>query len=206
MLIIQVSLHQKKKRFLNNFMKKILVISFLSFLLLISPVKSGGIGQGELKLSQQMVDWFIKYVKLSGGKKPSVFLVTTDGVTGIYWQCPHGTCRPGSHTQEIKDCERRFNRKCAIFAKRRTVKWKNGINKGNKESVFKSKWSETQIKEKLTELGFLGNKTQKIEKKEASQTKGDGDITKQLTNLIEMYESGTVTEEEFKKAKKKLLD
>lgn len=199
-------MHQKKKRFLNNFMKKILVISFLSFLLLISPVKSGGIGQGELKLSQQMVDWFIKYVKLSGGKKPSVFLVTTDGVTGIYWQCPHGTCRPGSHTQEIKDCERRFNRKCAIFAKRRKVKWKNGINKGNKESVFKSKWSETQIKEKLTELGFLGNKTQKIEKKEASQTKGDGDITKQLTNLIEMYESGTITEEEFKKAKKKLLD
>ena len=199
-------MHQKKKRFLNNFMKKILVISFLSFLLLISPVKSGGIGQGELKLSQQMVDWFIKYVKLSGGKKPSVFLVTTDGVTGIYWQCPHGTCRPGNHTQEIKDCERRFNRKCAIFAKRRKVKWKNGINKGNKESVFKSKWSETQIKEKLTELGFLGNKTQKIEKKEASQTKGDGDITKQLTNLIEMYESGTITEEEFKKAKKKLLD
>ena len=187
-------------------MKKILVISFLSFLLLISPVKSGGIGQGELKLSQQMVDWFIKYVKLSGGKKPSVFLVTTDGVTGIYWQCPHGTCRPGGHIQEIKDCERRFNRKCAIFAKRRTVKWKNGINKGNKESVFKSKWDETQIKEKLTELGFLGNKTQKIEKKEASQTKGDGDITKQLTNLIEMYESGTITEEDFKKAKKKLLD
>ena len=199
-------MHQKKKRFLNNFMKKILVISFLSFLLLISPVKSGGIGQGELKLSQQMVDWFIKYVKLSGGKKPSVFLVTTDGVTGIYWQCPHGTCRPGSHTQEIKDCERRFNRKCAIFAKRRTVKWKNGINKGNKESVFKSKWSETQIKEKLTELGFLGNKTQKIEKKEASQTKGDGDIATQLKNLVEMYESGTITEEEFKKAKKKLLD
>ena len=131
-------MHQKKKRFLNNFMKKILVISFLSFLLLISPVKSGGIGQGELKLSQQMVDWFIKYLKLSGSKQPMVFLVTTDGVTGLYWQCPHGTCRPGGHTQEIKDCERRFNRKCAIFAKRRTVKWKNGINKGNKESVFKS--------------------------------------------------------------------
>ena len=187
-------------------MKKILGILFLSFILLTSPAKSGAIGKGELKLSSQMVDWFIKYVKLGGGKRPMVFLVSTDGVTGIYWQCPHGTCRSGGHIQEIKDCERRFDRKCAIFAKRRTVKWKNGINKGNKESVFKSKWSETQIKAKLTELGFLGSKKQKIEKKEASQTQDAGDITKQLTNLIEMYESGTITEEEFKKAKKKLLD
>ncbi len=64
-------------------MKIFLGIIFLSLLILTSPVKSSGIGQGELKLSQQMVDWFIKYVKLSGGKKPRVFLVTTDGVTGI---------------------------------------------------------------------------------------------------------------------------
>ena len=187
-------------------MKKILGILFFSFILLTSPVKSEGIGKGELKLSPQMVDWFIKYIKLSGNKKPSVFLVTTDGVTGIFYHCPHGSCRPGSAVIEIKDCERRYDRECAIFAKRRTVKWKNGINKGNKESVFKSKWSETQIKAKLTELGFLGNKNQKIEKKEASQTNDASDITKQLTNLIEMYESGSINKEEFEKAKKKLLD
>ena len=97
-------------------------------------------------------------------------------------------------------------KKCNIFAKGRTIKWRNGINKGNKESRFKSKWSETQIKAKLTELGFLGNTTQKIEKKQTSQTNDTIDITKQLKNLIEMYESGTITKEEFEKAKKKLLN
>ena len=133
-------------------------------------------------------------------------LLSINGVTGIFWQCPHGSCRSSSHTEEIKECERLYDRECAIFAKRRTVKWKNGINKGTKESKFNSKWNEKKIIAQLTELGFLGNATQKIEKIQTSQTNDNSDITKQLKNLIEMYESGAITKEEFIKAKKKLLN
>ena len=42
-----------------------------------------------------------------------------------------------------------------MFAKGRTIKWSNGINKGGKESKFNSKMSESEMKAKLVELGFL---------------------------------------------------
>ena len=185
-------------------MKKFLTILILIFALQV-PSLASDYGKGELKLSPQVVGWFIKYVKLGTGKKPSVFLVTTDGATSMYWQCPYSRCAPGNYKIEIEHCENRHGKECAVFARRRTVKWKNGINKGNKESKFNSKWSETQIEAKLTELGFLGNTAQKIEKKQTSQTNDTSDITKQLKDLIKMYESGTITKEEFEKAKKKLL-
>jgi hypothetical protein len=185
-------------------MKKFLTILILIFTLP-TPSLASDFGKGELKLSPQVVGWFIKYVKLGTGKKPSVFLVTTDGATSMYWQCPYSRCAPGNYKIEIEHCENRHGKECAVFARRRTVKWKNGINKGNKESKFNSKWSETQIEAKLTELGFLGNTVQKIEKKQTSQTNDASDITKQLKDLIKMYESGTITKEEFEKAKKKLL-
>jgi hypothetical protein len=185
-------------------MKKFLTILILIFALQV-PSLASDYGKGELKLSPQVVGWFIKYVKLGTGKKPSVFLVTTDGATSMYWQCPYSQCAPGNYKIEIEHCENRHGKECAVFARRRTVKWKNGINKGNKESKFNSKWSETQIEAKLTELGFLGNTVQKIEKKQTSQTNDASDITKQLKDLIKMYESGTITKEEFEKAKKKLL-
>jgi len=186
-------------------MKKLLGIMLLSFILLTFPAKSGSIGKGELKLSSQTVEWFIKYIKLSGNNKPGTFLVTLDGVGSFYFQCPHGDCRDNSK-YEIKECEKYYNKECAIFARKRTVKWKNGINTGKKESRFKSKWSDAEIKAKLSELGFFGNVTQKIEKIQTSQTNDANDITKQLTNLIEMYESGSISKEEFEKAKKRILD
>ena len=49
-----------------------------------------------------------------------------------------------------------FKKECKVFAKRRIVKWKNDINPGKgKESKFNSKWSDTKIRERLNELGFL---------------------------------------------------
>ena len=55
-------------------------------------------------------------------------------------------------------------------------------------------------KKKIRQIQMLNKKIQ------TSQTNDTSDITKQLTNLIEMYESGSITKEEFEKAKKKLLD
>ena len=42
-----------------------------------------------------------------------------------------------------------------IFAKKRTIVWDNDINPmTRKESKISSKWSRSQVIEKLTELGF----------------------------------------------------
>jgi hypothetical protein len=90
------------------------------------------------------------------------------------------------------------------------VKWQNGINSGHyKKSSIKSKWSDAEIRAKLTEMGFLGGNTSstttttpKITKK----IKQSGDIVSQLKDLKDLLDSGVLTKEEFTKAKKKLLN
>ena len=53
----------------------------------------------------------------------------------------------------------KLEKNCKKFAWKRTVKWKNGINPARgKASTFNSKWSDSQMYEKLTELGFYNNK------------------------------------------------
>jgi hypothetical protein len=149
-------------------MKKFLGIVVLG-LMFFSPsnVKAGFIGSGEIKLSPTAVQAFIDYIKMKD--IPRLFLVPIDGSSAFTWRCPHGiTCVAGGYTQEIAKCERYFKKDCALFAKFRTVKWNNGINKGKKESKFSSKMSGTEIKAKLTALGFLGKTTStttKVEKK-----------------------------------------
>ena len=46
----------------------------------------------------------------------------------------------------------------------------------------------------------------KKSKEEVKQTDDSNDIIQQLKDLNEMYKSGTLTKEEFTKAKKKLLN
>ena len=72
-----------------------------------------------------------------------------------------------------EDRIRDLPKNCKIFAKRRTIKWKNGINPGKgKMSRINSKLDLNGLKAKLTELGFYGNTTttKKIEKKETKKT------------------------------------
>ena len=187
-------------------MKKFLGILVLGLFFISSPAKSGAIGQGELKLKPFIVDHFIQYINGKKGKKPAKFFILNNGENAWYVYCAHSQCRPGGDNQDINWCENITKKNCKIFAKRRTIKWKNGINKGNKYSRFNSKWSKAEFIAKLTELGFYGETTQKIEKTQTSQTSDTSDITKQLKSLVQMYESGTITQEEFEKAKKKLLD
>ena len=153
-------------------MKKLLAILVLSLMLVSSPVNSGQMGSGELTLSQGAVNAWMEYIK--GGlnqKNPDVFLISTDGKNSFYYYCNYPQCAPGNNFLDIQACERRFKGKeCKIFARRRTIKWRNSINKGNKKSRFNSKMSEAEVKAKLTELGFLegttNTKTKEEKKKE----------------------------------------
>ena len=106
-----------------------------------------------------------------------------------------------------------------MFASRRTIVWKNQINPGKgKISTINSKWSDTEIRAKLTELGFLGGSsssstttTSKITKKKPKKDKkstdaNKGDIVSQIKGLKELLDAGVITQDEFDKAKKKLLN
>jgi len=189
-------------------MKKLLGILIVALLLVPTQVKAGPIGSGEIKLKPQAVQAWINYVKQRD--KPRIFLVPVDGSSASSWYCPQSvTCVPGGATQEILQCERHHGKQCKIFARGRTIKWKNGINKGNRESKFNSKWSDAEIRAKLTELGFFGEATStttKAEKKKETKKKTNEDIVQKLKDLKELYDDGALTKEEYTKAKNKLLN
>ena len=194
--------------------KKILGILVLGLLVISSPVNAGYVGSGELKIGETTFNAFLKYIRGGTSKVPDKFLVTLDGLDSYYWYCGHGTCVAGGDSGDIKVCELRYDKECKIFAKRRTIRWRNGINKGGKHGKINSKWSDSEIRAKLTELGFLGGTTSattKIKKKESkikkkSEKKVNGDIVQELKELKQLYDDGILTKEEFDKAKKKLLN
>ena len=185
-------------------MKKLLGIVVLG-LLWCNTSNAGKWGEGELQLTKRMADYFIQFVRGGGSKSPAGFYVTLDGTDAMYWYCAsgQGNCLEGSAAANIKICETNTRKKCKKFAFRRTIKWKNGINPAKgRASKINSKWSDSEIYAKLTELGFYKNNfSKKITKNERK-----GNTVDQLETLIKLYEDGILTKEEFEKAKKKVLN
>ena len=113
-------------------------------------------------------------------------------------------------SEERDKCERHHGQSCSRFAKGRNVRWDNGINPKGKAAKFSSKMSESEVRAKLTSLGFYDDDfldtttTPKITEKK--ETKSDADIISILKDLKELLDSGVLTKEEFEKAKKKLLN
>ena len=153
----------------------ILIISiFFLINININVAHSNPYGEGKLQLSENMVLYFIKYIRGKGANQnPSDFYITMDGTNGVYWTCySSNNCQPGSAKEDIKYCERQTGKKCKKFARRRTVKWKNGINPGKgKVSKISSKLSDKEIRDKLNELGFYKNEISTSEVTETAKSK-----------------------------------
>ena len=167
--------------------------------------------------------------------KPSTFWITIDGSRSYWWYKPQGggsnkdraqtysdlfqaneaitqgdgvgpaTSKP---TEERAKCERHHGQSCSRFAKGRIVSWNNGINPKGKAAKFSSKMSESEVRAKLTKLGFYDNdsiitsNTDEIN----TETSSNKSLTDQLSDLSKLFEDGLITEEEFTKAKNKLLN
>ena len=139
-------------------MKNFLLITIIFILYNSSSYAGSKWGKGELKLDDYVVEKFIEYIKGSTtSKAPYLFAVSIDGWTYNYYFCPSGmnNCRGGDE-QILEECERYSKGvECKLFARNRTIRWKNGINPGKgKASKINSRWSESEIRAKLTELGF----------------------------------------------------
>ena len=189
-------------------MLKILIISLLNLLIFSNTANAGRWGEGELQLTKQSADYFITFIRGKGNKKPSDFYISLDGTYATYWTCSYSQCSEGNALEDIKYCERKSGKKCAKFAFRRTIKWKNGINSGKyKESTINSKWSDTEIYAKLTELGFYNNDfSKKVEPKITKKAAGSSsDLTKELKELKELLDSEILTQDEFTELKENLL-
>ena len=195
-------------------MKKLFLLLIIVF---VFPIKSHAIdGRGELQMSEQAVGSFIRYIrgetsntgKKNAFHKPSVFWITNDGQYGYWWYCAHSSCGADS-AMEKKACENGTGMECARFARKRYVRWDNGINpKGNK-AKFSSKMSDSEIRAKLTKLGFYNNsskvetQSKEVDLQSNSETKT---LIDQLKELTDLYQDGLITEEEFTKAKQRLLN
>ena len=136
------------------------IIIFLTLIFILSPAKNSfanKYGNGELKLSSNVVDYFIYYIRGKQFQYPSAFYVTKDGTDAVYWYCEEMTnCREGSIVQNLKKCFNITGKECGKFARKRSIKWVNDINPGKgKISQVKNKWSDAEIKMKLKELGFI---------------------------------------------------
>jgi len=141
-------------------MKKLLGILILS--LLLSTTSFAGVkkGKGEVKMTENSVERFIMYIRGKKSQKPLAFILSNDGDWSTYWYCGAGSCRDANYMPTIRECAEETGGECGLFARRKTIIWKNGINpaKGKVSSISR-KWSDTEIRAKLTELGFLGGST-----------------------------------------------
>ena len=114
-------------------------------------------GTGELKLNNNMVNYFIQYIRGKQFKYPATFLVTIDGSDAVSWYCSEMTnCSSGSISQDLATCLRVTGKECGQFARQRYIKWNNGVNPGKgKISQIKNKWSDQEIRSHLKKLGFI---------------------------------------------------
>ena len=167
--------------------------------------------------------------------KPSAFWITIDGSRSYWWYKPQGggsnkdraqtysdsfqaneaitqgdgvgpaTSKP---TEERAKCERHHGQSCSRFAKGRYVSWNNGINPKGKAATFSSEMSESEVRAKLAKLGFYDKDSIITSNTDETntETSSNKSLTDQLSDLSKLFEDGLITEEEFTKAKKKLLN
>jgi len=167
--------------------------------------------------------------------KPSTFWITIDGSRSYWWYKPQGGGSNKDRAQTYSDlfqaneaitqgdgvgpatskptierdkCERHHGQSCSRFAKGRYVSWNNGINPKGKAAKFSSEMSESEVRAKLAQLGFYDKDSIITSNTDETntETSSNKSLTDQLSDLSKLFEDGLITEEEFTKAKKKLLN
>ena len=183
-------------------MKKILVFFFLCMFLYNPSGNAMITGKGEVKLSERTLQNFLWYLRgdwperQKGRYVPAYFILSSDGSWSYFMWCPYNECWSNERPQ-VELCERETGVTCGAFAVRRIIHWDNGINTSKTKAKFNSKMSDDEVKSELNRLGFYG---------EIENQSNSTNLSGQLQSLKKLYEDGVLTKEEFKKAKKKLLN
>ena len=155
--------------------------------------------------------------------KPTIFIVSKNGNWSYYQYCPHTQCKDADQPRAIKRCEKGSRGSpCYVMALKRRIVWKNGNKKLRiKKSLLKN---PTNVALAIKQAGFYDGdiyklagidyktgqlidekikKPKKIENKELEIT---DDFISQLKKLKKLLDEGVITEEEFSKLKKKILN
>ena len=211
-------------------MKKLIGIVLLIVLFstsLFAGVTTGyKLGKGPLKLTKHMANT-LEYF-FSGGKKgayakkqksawkPGLIAISVDGNYSSYFRHPFNVTQIDSKAYwgiAIAKCKKKSGKECFLFANGYKIVWDNGSNK-KKRRLKKKDIKAGKTIALLTELGFYDGsvsssqniKPKKTEKKKETKKVQKEDIVQKLKDLKELLDTGVITSEEFKKAKKKLLN
>lgn len=209
------------------------VVTFLYFL--INNSFAGIWGKGELKLTKSTMEHLMMYMYGAGNTKyseskikrsnPMLITISEDGKNSHYYYCPYvqGCDDNGVAASSIKGCEKDSNGSvCKVFAIKRRVVWKNGsgVKLKIKKKDLKSPYV---VAKKIQDAGFYdgdlsllagidmktGQTTKKNKitgSKDNVKKNSETDIVEELEKLQKLYNQGILSDEEFKDAKKKILN
>ena len=145
-------------------------------------------GSGNITLSNSVVNGYLNYLSLNSKHNKSKgassrgigtsFAVSVSGSEYGYSYCPRGQdCRGGPFVA-IDSCKKRTTEKCYTFSRKRKIVW-NGLNINLSKTLL-----DSEIRAKLTELGFLGDNTSSITTTTPKITKKKNENKK----LVKKYE------------------
>ena len=198
--------------------KKFIIVIIFNLLLINNSFAVTG--NGEIKLSQNVISGYMQYLNMNsihnksyGAEvakgNPNFFAVSKSGRQYGYSYCPRGQSCVFNPTLALQNCRKYANERCYIFDRKRTIVW------GNKNYKISRKATNSEIRDILDELGFTGTKKSSTSNSSTTETKSkitkkkkveNNDIVKQIKELNDMFKSGVITKEEFDKAKKKILE
>ena len=165
-------------------------------------------------------DWQKDLIKNKSWK--GMFLIFSRNGKGRWWYYnnygDNADLAPNYLGRARQKCEKQGHGECFLFAKENKIVWQNGINPKKGTKIKKKEAKNGMVSIKLKELGFysdamLKTTTPKITKKKEKPKKikkstetDKGNIVSQIKDLKELLDDGVITQDEFDKAKKKLLN
>lgn len=189
-------------------LKKILTFFFSLILLVISINKTYATpyGNGDVILSTKVISALYNYLNNKKGN-PDWFALHVSGKYYSYWYCPreftHG-CEKTMRFKIIKSCEEWANEnnvsgKCYFFARKNYIKWKNSLNK--KTIKIPKNLSKKELENFLLQNKFVSENVNI-----PIFDTDNPDLIEKLKGLQKLLDQGALTQKDFDKAKKKLLN
>ena len=140
------------------------------------PMKNNG--QGDLILSDKILEKFYFYVTTKPQNNPLNFFITEDR-QNVFIEIRKDTNYKGYSgsapiARNLKKCQQKYKQKCFLFSNQRIVVWNNGINPIDvKKSKIKRKISYDEFIVRLKELGFYKDEKRIVEEKKTQTAKSE---------------------------------
>ena len=131
-------------------------------------------GQGNLELSEKIIQDFYSYITTGIRNNPINFFITADHKNSYYIidkeTSYKGYSGSGPIVRNNTKCEAKYKQPCFLFSNQRFIVWNNGINPIKKDkSKLKRKISYNELISVLNYLGFV-TKSDETRKKESLES------------------------------------